>query len=287
MEKKRILVVDDEEDLVTVLKTRLSNAGYEVLENYDGRSALATAEKARPDLILLDVILPDINGMELKNRLNNNEATAHIPVIFLTAMGEVESKLEGLRLGADDYITKPFNSEELLARIRAALDRRDFYERISMIDGLTGLPNVTYFNKQFNLFFSIAKRYGKTFSLAIMDIDNFKSINDTYGHVAGDFVLKEFALIAKKCFRSSDTVARYGGDEFTVIMPETNKEQAAVSIKRLKETILKAGLLQYNHTIQIAYSVSAGVTSYEERFQNSTEMFELADKMLYADKNKK
>jgi len=284
MDKKRILLVDDEEDMVKLLNRRLSSAGYDVVESLSGLGALKMARESAPDLILLDIFLPDIDGRQIKNKLNEDESTARIPVIFLSARDEITSKVEGFRLGADDYITKPFNSEELIARVKAALDKKDFYEKISMTDGLTSLANITYFNKQFSLFFNIAKRYKKIFSLIIIDIDNFKSINDTYGHQVGDFVLKRFSEIAKKCFRSSDAIARYGGDEFTIIMPETNYEQAEISIKRLKQNINEAGPSKYNDVTNIAFSISAGIATYEERFQSASQIFELADKRLYEDK---
>jgi diguanylate cyclase (GGDEF)-like protein len=282
--KKRILVVDDEKDLLKVLNMRLSSAGYEVFEKADGAGAFKAARELMPDLILLDVLLPDIDGKRIKSKLNEDESTARIPVIFLSAKSETTDKIEGLQLGADDYITKPFDSEELLARIKAALDKRDFYEKISMTDGLTALPNTAYFNKQFSLFFNIAKRYKKPFSLIIVDVDDLKSINDMNGHMAGDLILKEFAQIAKKCFRSADIIARYGGDEFTVIMPETNCEQAAISINRLKQNINSANPIQYADTANITFSVSAGCATYEERFVSAKEIFELADKALYENK---
>ena len=285
--KKRILVVDDEKDMLSFLSLRLSNLGYDVLESSEGRNAFKTARELIPDLILLDILLPDMDGREVKKKLNENEATSRIPVIFVTAKDSAANKIEGLRLGVDDYITKPFDSGELVARVKAALDKRDFYEKISMTDGLTSLPNFTYFNKQFELFFNIAKRYKQVFSLVIIDIDNLKTINDTHGHMAGDLVLKKFSEIAKRCFRSADIIARYGGDEFTAIMPETNCGQAIISVHRMEEEIKTMSPFRYDGKANIGFSVSAGCVAYEEKFQSTKEMFEQADKILYENKKSK
>lgn len=273
MRKKRILVVDDDADLLLLLKARLKSVGYEIFAVSDPRKALKTVNEVMPDLIILDILMPGFDGYAVKAKLNENPHTGAIPVIFLTGKTTIPDKVKGLSVGADDYICKPYSAEELLTRIKSVLDKRDFYEAISMTDGLTGLPNITFFKKQFALFFNIAKRYKKVFTLAIIDINNFKEINDTRGHPAGDAVLKEFASIAKSTFRKSDIVCRYGGDEFTVIMPETDAKQSAIALERLKKSINKKG-----------FSVSAGMASYKDAFRDESEMLKLADKRFYDDK---
>jgi len=184
--KRKILIVDDEKLLLEMLDVRLSNAGYQVFKAEDVKHAFASIEKVTPDLVLLDRMLPDGDGLRVKAELNKKTSTALIPVIFLTARDSVDDKVKGLSLGADDYISKPFETKELLSRIEAAINRRIFYEKVSMTDALTGLCNIGFFKRQFTLFFSIAKRYHEKFTIAIIDIDGFKNINDTYGHLAGD-----------------------------------------------------------------------------------------------------
>ncbi|RKY40960.1 MAG: hypothetical protein DRP85_07500 [Candidatus Makaraimicrobium thalassicum] len=286
MRKKRILIVDDEKDFLNVLDARLSNAGYLVFKATGSERIFERIEEAAPELILLDIMMQGRDGMQVKTDLNRNKSTAGIPVIFLTAKTNISDKIKGLQLGADDYITKPFNNEELLARIESALSRRDFYRGISMTDGLTGLYNVSFYKREIPLFFNIAKRYKKVFSLAMIDIDRFKHINDTYGHAAGDFILKKFSVIAKETFRTADTVIRYGGDEFAVIMPETDYEQASAAIERLKSKINGKVFRFLDIQVELTFSVSAGIATYDDSFTSESRMFELADSRLYEDKGR-
>jgi diguanylate cyclase (GGDEF)-like protein len=286
MRKKRILVVDDEEDLLQVLDKRLTTAGYEVFKATSGERILEMVRDVMPDLILLDILMPGVDGMQVKAKLDQDVSTDNIPVIFLTARSGVSDKISGLGLGADDYITKPFNTEELLARVGSVLSRRDFYERISMTDGLTGLYNINFFQKQLAIFFNIARRYKKIFSLAIIDIDNLKHINDTFGHAAGDFVLKMFGSIAKETLRKSDIITRYGGDEFAVIMPEADNREANNAGERLKSNINGKALSFEDNRAELTVSISAGVVTYEDTIKDESQMFKLADTRLYEDKSK-
>ncbi|NQU95204.1 MAG: diguanylate cyclase [Candidatus Omnitrophica bacterium] len=286
MEKKKILIIEDDEDLLEVLQVRLSSQGYEVHTNIGKREVLREIRSIWPDLILLDITLPEISGLEIKAELNKNTHTASIPVIFLTGKDSVSDKVKGLGLGADDYIAKPFDSKELMSRIEAALRRRGFYEEISMTDGLTGVYNVKFFQKQITLFFNIAKRYKKIFALIIIDIDNLKDINDTYGHLAGDFILKEFSSLTKKTLRKSDILARYGGDEFAIIMPETDEEHAAYAIDRLKQNINGKPFVFGDKKQELRFNISVGMTTYRDTLTSELEMFGEADKKLYRDKHK-
>lgn len=287
MIKKRILVVDDEEDLVKVLYKRLSGAGYTVFRAPGGKDIFELIRDVMPDLILLDIMLQEIDGMQIKSKLNEDITTAHIPVIFLTVKNEISTKVNGFRLGAEDYVTKPFNMELLLARIDSALSRRDFYREVSMKDGLTGLYNISFLKEQIAIFFNMAKRYKKTFSVAIIDIDNFKHINDTYGHAAGDFVLRNFSSIANQTLRKSDIITRYGGDEFIILMPEADNEQANRMIKRLKDNIKGKVFVFQEGVSEITFSISAGIAAYDDVFTEWPRIFELADTRLYEDKKTK
>ena len=288
MERKhKILIVDDEEDIIRILEKRLSVAGYEVSSALDGSQLIKKIKAINPDLVILDVMLPEIGGFQIKKQLNENPETSHIPVIFLTAKQSVPDKLEGFYLGGEDYITKPFEHEELLARVQRVLKRSQSIEEASMKDGLLGIYNVSFFKKEIAVFFDIAKRYKSVFSLAIIDVDDFKYINDTYGHLAGDYILKQFCVIARQNLRKSDLFMRYGGDEFVIIMPETNEAQAGNAVQKLKESIKSKVFCLEDKNCSISFSISAGIAQYEEHFAGPDELFHLADARLYEEKKSK
>ncbi|MBI4549779.1 MAG: diguanylate cyclase [Candidatus Omnitrophica bacterium] len=278
----KILVVDDEPDLVLILTKRISEAGYEVVCAENGIQALSAIKNSPPDLIVLDIMMPGMGGLELKRILNEDPTTADIPVIFLSAKAQVENKVEGLRLKADDYMTKPFEAPELLVRIESILARRDHYEKIATTDGLTGLANAAYCRKQMKLFFDIAKRYRRGFALAVLDIDNLKFFNDQYGHKAGDRVISIVAGVIREKLRKSDFTARYGGDEFVILFPESTEMSARKALALLRAGIDAAPLLWEDQSLAI--SVSAGVAAYQEQFRDESELFEAADRDMYREK---
>lgn len=284
--KKRIVIIEDEKTFATFLETALSEAGYETFVVSNVAHVFKVVKEIMPDLILLDIVLPAGDGFLIKDKLNQDPSTVGIPVIFVTVKQEIPEKVKGFHLGADDYIVKPFNVDELLARVGARLSKKVFYEKISMTDGLTGLQNTRFFKNQFTLFFKTAKRYKKVFSLAIVDIDKLKHINDTYGHAAGDFILQTFASIAKKVFREADIVTRYGGDEFAIIMPETDTKQATNAMQRLNNAIRGKTFVFQDTKTKIEFSISVGIVTYDVKLKNESEMFRLADENLYKVKAK-
>ncbi len=282
-EKGTILVADDERDVLTGLVHILENVGYEVYTASNGNEALQKAAEFSPDLILLDVLMPGMDGKEVKAKLNDDPGLAETPVIFLSAKKATNDKLDGFLLEAEDYITKPFEVVELLARVRSVLRRRRHYEEISMTDGLTGLANVHLLKRELNLFFNIAKRYKHFFSIVVFDIDNFKVINDSFGHRAGDEVIKWVAVSLKECLREADLVARCGGDEFVALFPHTAGKQAEVPLLRFRE-VLKKGLQLAGKSQVITVSVSAGIAVYNPDIQKAWDLFESADKEMYVEK---
>ncbi len=285
-----ILVIDDSKLIAHVAKNILSKQGYEVLLAGDGETGFDMAEDNKPDLILLDLILPGIDGYEVCRRIKNNSPTADIPVIMLTSKAEHADKVHGLKIGASDYVTKPFDEGELIARVKTHLRIKELYESLqeknrqllemANRDGLTGLYNHRYFQETLSKDFQRAIRYKESLSCIMFDIDHFKKFNDTYGHQTGDVVLKKLGGLIKGLMRDSDLAARYGGEEFTLILYHTTKNDAVIIAERLRKTVerhrFKAEDLILNVTISI------GVASYyHPDIQDAKTLIECADKALY------
>jgi diguanylate cyclase (GGDEF)-like protein len=252
--KSCILVVDDHEDNIEVLRVRLDSWGYLTASAYNGADALAYVEQTPPDLILLDVMMPEMDGNEVARRIKGNKALPFIPIIMQTALDSTEDKVEGLEAGADDYITKPIDFAELRARLRSMLRIKRLQEALeerekellevnkkltymSQTDGLTGLDNRRHLNERIEEMFQHAQRLNEPFSCVMCDLDKFKSVNDTYGHQAGDEVLKQLAAILKEEAREIDRVGRYGGEEFMLLLPGTVLDAAVTFAERVRKRI--------------------------------------------------
>jgi two-component system cell cycle response regulator len=252
--KSCILVVDDHEDNIEVLRVRLDSWGYSTAAAYNGPDALAYVEQTPPDLILLDVMMPEMDGNEVARRIKGNKALPFIPIIMQTALDSTEDKVEGLEAGADDYITKPIDFAELRARLRSMLRIKRLQEALeerekellevnkkltymSQTDGLTGLDNRRHLNERIEEMFQHAQRLNEPFSCVMCDLDKFKSVNDTYGHQAGDEVLKQLAAILKDEAREIDRVGRYGGEEFMLLLPGTVLDAAVTFAERVRKRI--------------------------------------------------
>src|SRR5690242_227730 len=228
MPRFRIAIVDDDAAIRRLVRLILHRAGYDTIELTTGDEARRTLQSEAWDLAVLDRKLPDLDGAMLAHELKSKPEFRTRYIIMLTGEAEQEDKVEGLELGADDYITKPFQYPELLARIRAGkrivdlqkelLETNKRLELLSITDGLTKLHNHRYFQDELARAFEESQRYERPLSLAMIDIDFFKKINDTYGHAVGDEVLKNAAKLYRNSVRSTDLVARYGGEEFAVMM---------------------------------------------------------------------
>ncbi len=248
MHKHRILVVDDEANIVRFLEYMLAREGHDVRGATDGDQALTLADDFRPDLVLLDVHMPFPSGFDVVKVLKGRRETRNIPVILITAKHrDIESKVKGLSAGADDYITKPFSHSELLARVRAQLRIRELTLKLeeanrrlaeqAVKDSLTGLYNHGYLVQTLEQEFYRSVRYEYPLSCALFDVDRFKSINDTLGHLQGDSVLKSLGSLLLENVRKSDTVGRYGGDEFLLIMPHVGPAEALQAAERIRTLV--------------------------------------------------
>ena len=290
----RILVVDDNPDNVEIIATRLRFRGYEILEARTGKEALAAVRKCAPDLILLDVMLPDIDGYEISRRIKGDERLPFIPIILVTARDTTQDKVAGLDAGADDYLTKPVNFAELEARVRSMLrikrlqdeleEKNRELERLSISDGLTGLYNHRHIHGLLQEEFERALRTGERLTVAMFDLDRFKAVNDNYGHQAGDRVLEQFAAILRHTAREIDRIGRYGGEEFMVVLPETGIEDGVVFVERVRREVARRRFSIGPHE-SIRMTVSCGVATFPNHGIHDPEtLIRQADEALYAAK---
>jgi len=259
-----ILIIDDSPDIHQLLKVRLKNLDVALAHALSGAEGKVKAEETQPDLILLDVHMPEASGFDVCRDLKASSTTQNIPVIFLTGAADVDQKVLGFELGAVDYIQKPFDSAELNARVRAALRTKRFQDMLAqraMIDGLTGLWNRTHFEMRLQEEVAATQRYDRPLSLIMLDVDHFKSLNDSHGHPFGDEVLQAVGEALAETARTSDWACRYGGEEFSLILRETNLEGAIILAERLRKLI--EGLTLRNKGQDVRVTASFGVSSSE------------------------
>jgi diguanylate cyclase (GGDEF)-like protein len=252
--KNKILVVDDVPVNVQLLTTYLTSVGYEVVTARDGQEALDQVAATLPDLILLDVMMPKLNGFEVCERLKSDSTTRIIPVIMVTALNEIEDKIKATESGADDFVSKPFNKLELLTRVKSLLRIKQLHDELSakvrelelarerlrqlaITDGLTGLYNHRYFKEHLEQELYRASRHQSRVSVVMVDIDHFKKFNDTYGHPAGDAILRAIGRLLKENIRKIDLAARYGGEEFCLVLVETPKAAAIVVAEKVRRLV--------------------------------------------------
>ena len=312
--KGDILVVDDIPNNLRFLATMLTEQGYEVRKVLNGQMALIAARAAPPDLILLDIMMPEMNGYEVCQHLKADQQTREVPIIFISILDEVMDKVKAFSLGGVDYITKPFHLEEVLVRIENQLTLRRLQkqlqeqnarlqqeicerqkaeaalksanlelQRFVNLDGLTGINNRRRFDEYLDQEWRRMTRERSPLSLVLCDVDCFKLYNDTYGHIKGDHCLKQVAqAISDTLKRPADLVARYGGEEFVVILPKTNAEGAT---KVAQTILLQIQQLQIPHAssyVSNYVSLSIGVASIIPTQKDSSEtLVALADKALY------
>jgi diguanylate cyclase (GGDEF)-like protein len=288
--KPIVLVIDDSPDVHRLLRTRLKTEDIELIDANNGLEGEALAEAKQPALVLLDLDLPGMYGLQVLKRLKDNVRTQDIPVIVLSGHNRPEDKVAAFELGAVDYITKPFELTELRVRIRSAIRMHQLVQMLAQraqIDGLTGLWNRAFFDRRWLEEYSRAVRQGHPLSVAMLDIDHFKQVNDTLGHPAGDSVLQAIAKILQREGRASDLPCRYGGEEFVVLMPDTTAADAVTVCERIREAVQAAVWGRYPG---LKVTISIGIAGSEP---NGTpvgcevpaeEWVESADRALYTAK---
>lgn len=287
--RQTILIVDDSNFHSTYLSEILSSQ-YQVRVASNGKEALEISFSSEPpDLILLDIVMPEMDGYEVCQKLKSTESTKDIPIIFITGKVEEEDEIYGFQLGAVDYVSKPFNPVIIKARVNTHMKLkmyRDYLESISYVDGLTNIPNRRKFNEQFELVWNIANREKSTVSIIMMDIDYFKAFNDIYGHQAGDECLVQVAKqLSKTVLRKTDFVGRYGGEEFICILPNTIIEDAFIVAEKMREGVIELKIKNKGSQITDIVTISLGVAScIPNQDIPSSKLIEQADEALYRSK---
>ncbi len=284
-DRARLLVVDDDPIFCTMVAGMLEGAGMQVQSLQDPKRILEVLTDYRPDLILLDVLMPDVSGFDVCRVMRSTEQWRDIPVIFLTAKTDKEILLQCFKAGGDDYLVKPTLREELLARINVRLERvRMFRERADR-DALTGLPTRRPFIDMLRMRIEEGVRFDKPVSLCLIDLDHFKRVNDTYGHLSGDRVLSGFGHLLGSRFRSMDVRGRWGGEEFVVAFYGEDAQTARMIINRVLEEVREMTFTG-DHGESFSITFSAGIASFPEAGRCFDEMFRRVDAKLYEAKEK-
>jgi two-component system, cell cycle response regulator len=261
----KILVVEDTQKDFDSLKVALEKEKFTIVRSEDGKALLALMEKELPDLIILDLVLPETDGFELCSIIRSEERFLNIPILFFTSSMSMDNKLLGLQLGASDFLSKDCDPRELVIRIKNLLyskKRFDEVVKLSVVDSLTHVYNRRYFQHRLRDEFERGRRYDRDFCCLIIDVDKFKEVNDTLGHPIGDKVLKSIADILRTNIRAADILCRYGGDEFGLLLPETNFQGAYVTAERVRSKVEKTNLATAEQPVFI--SLSCGISSLVE-----------------------
>jgi diguanylate cyclase (GGDEF)-like protein len=278
--KSNILVVDDNPDKLNLIKAALDLAGYNVTTATDGDEALTAIESYQPDLVITDVMMPRMNGYELAERIRANPVTKFIPVIMQTAAGRRSEDLRRANeAGALGYITDPTDLDLLLARTRTLLEFKaylDVCEEAAFTDHLTGLANRRRFERQLEREVGRVERYGHAFSLLMIDIDSFKDLNDSFGHDAGDDAIRRLSKVLREGTRGIDLAARIGGEEFAVLLVETNKQGGLEVAERLRAAIKVLEIPKARYI-----TASFGVAECPTDAQTAAGVWKAADVALY------
>ncbi|CAA7620903.1 conserved hypothetical protein [Candidatus Terasakiella magnetica] len=281
----KILVIDDDPLNIQILHDILGGE-HEIVVASDGAKALELARRASPDLILLDIMMPGMNGYEVCSHLKAYPATADIPVIFITSLGDIDAEIRGLEVGAADYVAKPISAPIIRMRIRNQIElkkTRDGLTILAEVDGLTGLINRRRFDEMLEMELRRLRRSKGMLSLILLDVDHFKIFNDTYGHVAGDDCLRQIGYVIRSAAsRSSDHSARYGGEEFCIILPDTDYRGATALAERVRSIVAGLRIPHSGSSVADHVTVSLGVLTVKCQPRDSAKsLVAMADVQLY------
>ena len=283
-----ILIVDDVPESIEILGEVLGDS-YDIRYSFSGEEAISSAEEMAPDLILLDVMLPDMDGMEVCARLKENDATRDVPVIFITAKSGPEAETMAFAAGAVDFVSKPVNPATLRARVKVQLALKAGYERMkteARIDGLTGVANRRYFDQSIDLEWRNCRRLQLPLAVLMIDLDHFKHYNDCYGHQAGDECLRAVAkAIAATVGRPHDLVARYGGEEFVCLLPGANLPGGLLKARQMRDAVFALDIAHAGSPVASVVTLSIGVAAtVPDEHSSPAELLAQADEHLYTAK---
>lgn len=289
MARQKILIADDSQTVVDMLCVVLGE-DYEVMVAPGGLAAIEMAIDRQPDLILLDVVMPGIDGFEVCRRLRAEERTQRIPIVFITGLNALEDERRGLELGAIDFIAKPIQAAIVRLRVRNHLELkryRDFLEDLSLVDGLTGIGNRRRFDEFLIREWRRSRRARTPLALVLLDVDYFKAFNDHYGHATGDDCLREVAAtLAMLVRRPGDLCARYGGEEFAAILPHTDLAGARTLAERIREAVLALEIPHEGSVVSPHVTVSIGIAASDpSAAEEPDDLLRDADRRLYEAKS--
>ena len=277
----RVLIVDDDADLAEHFRLALTGAGMQAEALTEPQQLLKVTQDLQPDLILMDISMPPYSGVDLARTLRLNEDWLGIPIVYLSAEDDLDAQMKAMDSGADDFLTKPIASHHLVAAVRARASRARQLSELMARDSLTGLINHARIKEQLGIESARALRGGSHLSVAMIDMDHFKSVNDTYGHAMGDRVIKTLAQFLRQHMRQQDSVGRYGGEEFVVILPDCSAVDAETKFNDIRE---RFKLIQFeSHGRSFSVTLSAGIASIGH-LVDSHDLLVAADSALYAAK---
>jgi diguanylate cyclase (GGDEF)-like protein len=282
--RPKIMVVDDDPDFTTKIAFDLRNDNLLVKTVHDPMKLLDALQEFPPDVMLLDVMMPGMNGFEVCQMLRGMPRWRDLPIIFITAEIHIEARVKAFTSGGDDYLPKPVVTEELLARVRVRLEKSRLLKERSDKDTITGLLLRRAFVEQFNGMLADVERANSVMSVCLMDVDHFKKVNDTYGHIAGDHVLAGFGGLLLRRFRVDDLRGRWGGEEFIIAFRRENKETMRAAINRVQDEFCKM-TFESDDGRKFNVSFSGGVASYPDDGKTLHELLTVADKRLYEAKH--
>ncbi len=291
-QKTTILVVDDEKDARETIAELLELDGYKVKTTDSGDGAIEILKKQNFDIIITDLFMDNVDGIELTKTVR--KMGFDMPIIVMTGFATIERAVESIKAGAWEFINKPFHNDQIRLTVEKTLatkklqklaDKSDYYKKLSNIDELTGLSNYRFFIETLKSELRRADRYNRPLSLLMLDIDDFKTFNDKYGHLTGDAILKEVAALFQKNIRGCDTAARYGGEEFTIIIPETNDQEAYNMAERIRQSIFENEFeIQPGSTETVNISITIGIAAFPKDAKSEKALIDAADKALYRGK---